>query len=130
MTFKMYRKNCIGLHIALSWLLRMLKIYWKKQYGLHVAVVGFKMGARWVHHRLWMLYDRCKIHRKKWYGFDIALDGFKMGSRWVQHRLWKKVSRWPQGSSGVRIGPSITLQIPKPNYAPHPPPLGGQYYKY
>ena len=74
------------------------------------------MASRWVQDGFnigfgcctWLI-DRCKIHRKKWYGFDIALDGFKMGSRWVQHRLWKKVSRWPQDSSGVRIGPSPRL---------------------
>ena len=105
-TCKIHREKWYGLHIALAMSYQQVQSISQKPIYFAYCSICLQDDCTLL---LPCLIDRCKIHRKKWYGFDIALDGFKMGSRWVQHRLWKKVSRWPQDSSGVRIGPSPRL---------------------
>ena len=41
-----------------TWLIDRCKIHRKKWYGFDIALDGFKMGSRWVQHRLWKKVSR------------------------------------------------------------------------
>ena len=53
---KYIAKNDMDCTFLLLCLINKCNPYRKTQYILHIALDGFKMGSRWVQHRLWMLY--------------------------------------------------------------------------
>ena len=113
-----------------TWLIDRCKIHRKKWYGFDIALDGFKMGSRWVQHRLWKKVSRWpqdssspnrpvtktvqnqRTNCSMISGTFLTPSWAYLGPSWLQLAApdgLKKVSRWPQDSSGVRIGPSPRL---------------------